>query len=131
MQKNTFEEEAVLRQTGMGEMMITEELIEEIKDKIVSSISPDKIILFGSQATGEAKKESDIDLVIIWDTAESQHRRNLIVRRLFPGRNFSLDVFVFTPKEERELRDIRGTILYTAFKNGKIIYEKSKGRNSS
>ncbi len=115
----------------MGEMMITEELIEEIKDKIVSSISPDKIILFGSQATGEAKKESDIDLVIIWDTAESQHRRNLIVRRLFPGRNFSLDVFVFTPKEERELRDIRGTILYTAFKNGKIIYEKSKGRNSS
>jgi predicted nucleotidyltransferase len=131
VQKNTFEEEAVLRQTGMGEMMITEELIEEIKDKIVSSISPDKIILFGSQATGEAKKESDIDLVIIWDTAESQHRRNLIVRRLFPGRNFSLDVFVFTPKEERELRDIRGTILYTAFKNGKIIYEKSKGRNSS
>lgn len=109
----------------MGENMINDELINEIRDKIVSSISPEKIILFGSQASGEAKKESDIDLVIIWDTLESQPRRNLIVRRLFPGRKFSLDVFVFTPKEEKEFSDIRGTILYTALKNGKIIYEKS------
>lgn len=115
----------------MGENMTNQELIHEIKERIVSSISPEKIILFGSQATGEAKKESDIDLVIIWDTAEPLPRRNLIVRRLFPRRNFSLDVFVFTPKEERDLGEIRGTILYTALKNGKIIYEKSKDRHSS
>lgn len=104
--------------------MMDEKKIEAVKEKIVRDVSPDKIILFGSYATGEATQESDLDLVVIWESSINQHQRNMKIRRLFPGRDFSLDVFVFTPEEEKKYRNIKGTILYTAFTKGKILYER-------
>ena len=44
---------------------ITEQLIEEIKDRIVSAVQPEKIILFGSYAYGTPTKDSDLDLLVI------------------------------------------------------------------
>jgi predicted nucleotidyltransferase len=102
--------------------MITEDKIEEIKDKIVKTVSPEKIILFGSYATGEATEESDIDMVVIWDSDLNPHKRNLLLSRLFPKRDFSLDIFAFTKKEAEKLKDITGTILYEAFHHGRVIY---------
>ncbi|MCL5062883.1 MAG: nucleotidyltransferase domain-containing protein [Nitrospiraceae bacterium] len=104
--------------------MITEDKIEEIKDKIVKTVSPEKIILFGSYATGEATEESDIDLVVIWDSDLNPHKRNLFLSRLFPKRDFSLDIFAFTKEEANKLKDIAGTILYEAFHHGKVIYAR-------
>ncbi|WP_460181609.1 nucleotidyltransferase domain-containing protein [Thermodesulfovibrio sp. TK110] len=104
--------------------MITEDLIEQIKNKIVENFEPEKIIIFGSQATGEATEGSDIDLVIIMKTDENPYRRNLLVRRIFSNRKFSIDVFVFTPEEEEKFRNVKGTIINTAFSKGKILYER-------
>lgn len=102
--------------------MIDEKRLEEIKEKIVKAVSPEKIILFGSYATGTATEESDLDLLVIWDTDLNPHKRNLFLSRLFPKRDFSLDIFAFTKKEVERLKDIAGTILYEAFHNGKVIY---------
>lgn len=43
---------------------ITYELIQEIKSRIISGVHPEKIILFGSYARGEAHEGSDIDLMM-------------------------------------------------------------------
>lgn len=104
--------------------MIVEEKIEGIKQMIVKTVSPEKIILFGSYASGEPSEESDIDLVVIWDSSINYHERNMKIRRLFPHRDFSLDVFVFTPEEETKYKNIKGTILYTAVTKGRILYER-------
>ncbi|OGS21934.1 MAG: hypothetical protein A2252_04145 [Elusimicrobia bacterium RIFOXYA2_FULL_39_19] len=98
--------------------------LNEIKNKIVSSIAPNKIVLFGSRATGKYTKDSDYDLIVIWDNELNQRESNFKIRRLFPGRDFSLDVFVYKTKDEKIYKNIRGSLLYTAFKNGKIIYEQ-------
>lgn len=102
--------------------MIDEKKIENIKERIVRAISPHKIILFGSYTTGEHSEESDIDLIVIWDTDLNPHKRNLFLSKLFPKRDFSLDIFAFTKEEAEKFKDIAGTILYEAFHNGKIIY---------
>lgn len=44
---------------------ITSELIQEVVERIVSAIDPDKIILFGSFANGKPHEYSDLDLFII------------------------------------------------------------------
>ena len=44
---------------------INEELIKEIKNRIVSEVHPEKIILFGSYAYGTPTKDSDVDLLVI------------------------------------------------------------------
>jgi predicted nucleotidyltransferase len=102
--------------------MIDERKIDTIKDKIVATVSPEKIILFGSYAKGENTDESDLDIVVIWDSDYNPHKRNLFLSRLFPGRDFSLDIFAFTKDEAKRFKDVKGTILYEAFHHGKVIY---------
>ncbi|MEK6647574.1 MAG: nucleotidyltransferase domain-containing protein [Candidatus Firestonebacteria bacterium] len=104
--------------------MLNVRKIEEIKEKIIKAISPEKIILFGSYGRGKVTEDSDVDLVVIWNSNLNPHKRNMKIRRLFPHRNFSLDVFVFTPEEEKKYKNIIGTILHTAFIEGKLIYEQ-------
>jgi predicted nucleotidyltransferase len=43
-------------------MLIDNNTISNILNKIASNIHPDKVFLFGSYATGKAKEDSDIDL---------------------------------------------------------------------
>ena len=57
--------------------MITKKKIEEIKQKIIKTVFPEKIILFGSYATGRPTEESDIDLVVIWNSDLNPHKRSL------------------------------------------------------
>lgn len=102
--------------------MIDEKIIETVKKKIVEAISPEKIILFGSYATGKATNESDLDLVVVWNSDLNSHERNIFLSKLFPKRNFSLDIFAFTRKEAEKLKDVAGTIVYEAFHHGKVIY---------
>lgn len=97
-------------------------IIEAIKEKIIKAVAPDKIILFGSRSKEDAAADSDIDLVVIWDSDLNQHKRNLFLSRLFPKRTFSLDIFAFTKEEAERFKDIAGTIVYEAFHNGKVIY---------
>ena len=88
----------------------------------MEAISPEKIILFGSYATGKATNESDLDLVVVWNSDLNSHERNIFLSKLFPKRNFSLDIFAFTRKEAEKLKDVAGTIVYEAFHHGKVIY---------
>ena len=102
--------------------MIDEKKIDAIKNKIVNTVSTETIILFGSYAKGEPTEESDLDIVVIWDSDFNPHKRNLFLSRLFPGRDFSLDIFAFTKGEAEKLKNVKGTILYEAFHYGKVIY---------
>lgn len=106
--------------------MIDNKKIDEIKNTIINAVSPEKIILFGSYAAGNPGKDSDIDILIIQDSSLNQHQRNMRIRRLFPHRNFSLDVFVFTRQEEKQFKKVKGTILNTAFTRGTVLYERKQ-----
>lgn len=87
---------------------VTDELIGYMVDKIVSEISPEKIILFGSHATGTTTKDSDLDLFIIKDgNVENREIRRKIDLLLF-GRRFGVDIIVRKPQEvEANLKDTK------------------------
>ena len=42
-------------------------LVEEIAKKIVEVFHPTQIVLFGSRARGEARPDSDVDLLVVYD----------------------------------------------------------------
>jgi predicted nucleotidyltransferase len=62
---------------GMG---VSHALLAEIVERILTVARPDKIILFGSAATDEMTKGSDIDLLIIERTPGDRHEEAVRVR---------------------------------------------------
>jgi len=92
------------------------ELSDEVKDQIRESLRalhPEKVIVFGSYAHGEADRDSDIDLIVVLDsdtvpTTYHERRTNrLLVRRALDAlnRDYALDVLVYTSPEWKRFQE--------------------------
>ena len=102
--------------------MVDQGTMNEIIRRIVEVAKPERIVLFGSAARGEAKEESDIDLLVIKKGVP--HRRQLaqeIYVRLI-GIAVPVDVMVVRPEDVEELKDAIGTIIPAALREGIEIY---------
>ena len=104
-------------------MGIDESLIEEIVRRILSVAAPDKIILFGSAATGQMTRDSDIDLLIVETDPCDQRKESRRFREMLRGLGYPLDVIVVSTEWFDERKEIIGGIAYPANKYGKVIYE--------
>jgi len=99
--------------------------LKKITDKIVKGYKPEKIVLFGSLANGNIRKNSDIDLLIVKDTKEKYWDRvKKVINKCLDDTWFSVDFFVVTPEElERARQENRFFITQEVFPKGKVIYE--------
>ena len=85
--------------------------------------NPERVILFGSLASGEVGPWSDIDLVVVMDTDKPFWERLKETRRLLQPR-VGADILVYTPQEfERLCRD-RSFFREGILRGGKVLYER-------
>jgi predicted nucleotidyltransferase len=104
-------------------MGIDEQTIQEIVQRILTAARPDKIILFGSAATGPMTRDSDVDLLIVEpDTSDQRNEYVRIIKALWDIR-YPFDVLFIDTRWFEESKDIIGGIAYPANKYGKVIYE--------
>ena len=96
-----------------------------LKRRIVRGFDPDRIILFGSQARGDATPDSDLDLLII--VADDRDRRGLVaaIRASLADIGVAKDVFVATPHQIARYGDVIGSLLELALREGVTIYARS------
>lgn len=104
----------------------SEGLIEEMVERIVEGFDPLRVVLFGSHARGEAKWDSDVDLLIVFDHVEREDKRELAVdiRRAISGVPIPVDVIVTDVDEIDRRGHIVGTVLRPALREGKVVYER-------
>ena len=81
---------------------------------------PDKIILFGSYASGQPREESDVDLVVIKTTNEEFHERQKKVRLLLKT-TIPVDIFIFTPEEFEQAKE-DNPLIKEVSETGKVVY---------
>ena len=104
-------------------MGVDQTLISEIVRRILSVAQPDKVILFGSAATGNMTRDSDIDLLIVEpDTSNQRNEYVRIIRSLW-GINYPFDILFITTQWFEDSKNVVGGIAYPANKYGKVIYE--------
>jgi hypothetical protein len=58
-------------------MGVDETLLNEVVRRILTVARPDRIILFGSAATGQMTKDSDIDLLVMESAPANTHERRV------------------------------------------------------
>ncbi len=97
---------------------------KEIAEIVAKKYKPEKIILFGSVARGEIRKDSDIDLCIIKKTKLPFRKRICKIYDLIDNvdSEHGVEPVIFTPKEFKE-REETNYFIRNILKDGKILYE--------
>jgi predicted nucleotidyltransferase len=102
-----------------------QDAITEMVRRIVMRFSPDKIILFGSHARGQAGPDSDVDLLIVMPVEGSKRRKATEIDGALSDRRIPLDLIVVTPDEFEAYRDAPGTVIRTARQEGLVLYDRA------
>ena len=105
--------------------MLTSQQLHDIVDRLVRRFDPERIILFGSYARGEAREDSDVDLLVVADTDLPPRERFPAVRRLLGDYPAAFDIFLKTPEEYSRWRSVVNHIVYFADKYGKVVHERT------
>jgi predicted nucleotidyltransferase len=100
--------------------------LDKIVSLIVSQVSPDKIILFGSYARGDNHPKSDIDLLILKRGFKKQREAIGLLYRSFLDNEISIPVDLLALDSDRyeEISNQIGYIYKTIKQEGKVIYGK-------
>ena len=98
--------------------------LEKIVQRILFVGNPQKIILFGSRARGEAQRDSDYDLLMIEASDLPRYKRAARYRRALAGTALAKDILVWTPEEVAEWRNVSNAFITTILNEGIVLYEK-------
>lgn len=101
------------------------EKIQQMVRRIVEQFDPEKIILFGSHARGTAGPDSDVDLLVVMRVAGSRREKATEIDRALSDRDVSLDLIVITPEQFERDRNLIGTIVRPAIREGQLLYERA------
>lgn len=109
--------------------MITNSQIQKVTDIIVEEIQPEKVLLFGSYASGIPNKHSDIDIIVI--VREKLEKKNRIdrltklnLKTALPHLMFPKDFKMYSLNEYEESKGNKYSFLYNALQKSKILYER-------
>jgi uncharacterized protein len=105
-------------------IVVTDALIQKMVRKIVRQFKPDQVILFGSRATGMARPDSDVDLLIVMSVEGSPREKAIEIRVALHGMGVPKDIIVTTPEDFAWRKEINGTIERPASLEGKVLYAR-------
>lgn len=109
-------------------MEINSALKEKITRHLVKETGPEKIIIFGSYARGDATSASDLDLLVIVSSnlanTETAIKCRIAVRRAMHNEILPFDLVLQSETMFDRKKGIKGTLQETIAKEGKILYER-------
>lgn len=106
---------------------VDDSLIREVVDRIVESVHPERIILFGSHGYGTPHEGSDLDILAMMHSDLPRYKRSVPIYRALAGLLIPKDILVYTPEEIAEWSDVPQAFITTVIREGKVVYEKKQG----
>lgn len=104
-------------------MEIDAKLIQRVVDRILAVTRPERIILFGSAATGHMGPDSDLDLLVIERGFMNVREESTRLREALIGVDIPVDIFPMELERFEETKNVIGGLAFPANKYGVVIYE--------
>ncbi len=101
-------------------------VIRRFARQVAERFGPEKIILFGSYASGTPHADSDVDILVIMPARNQIDQACRIDDAFDPP--FPLDLIVRTPKSLAWRLAEGDSFLREVMAKGKVLYEKDDGR---
>ena len=109
----------------MSEAAEGQALLDDLVRRIAERFSPDKIILFGSRARGDAERDSDTDLLVLFSEVADPNKRAAEIYASLAGSSRPMDIFVSTTSRFERYRNVMNTVYWPASREGKVLYERA------
>ncbi len=104
--------------------MVDFAVIKEMAERIVVACRPRRVVLFGSYARGDAGPDSDVDFLVIQETEAPRPKRSAPLYSLLRDYPCSKDILVFTPREVEDDAGLPHSMVTTALREGRVLYEE-------
>jgi len=104
-------------------MMLDEQELQQVVQRIVAVAQPSRVILFGSYGRGDADAGSDLDLMVITPQVVDKYTEMIRLRKAVGSIGVGVDVLVYSETEYKRRSQVPGTVLYWARKEGRPLYE--------
>lgn len=106
-----------------------EALLQQMVEMIVREVAPETIILFGSRARGDARPDSDVDLLVVEKKPFSPQRsRRKEAARLYMalrGLAVSKDILLYSRDEFDFWKDSLNHVIGRAHREGRVLHGRS------
>ena len=109
-----------------------DEVLNLLAERIRDAVHPEKIILFGSWARGDARPDSDIDIFVQVepgrDVGQACSAAYEAIHSLQPLHGKGVDIIVRDRRFVERYAGLVGTVLPAVEKEGRVLYARQQAR---
>jgi predicted nucleotidyltransferase len=106
---------------------ISDKLIDRMAQRIVQEVDPERIVLFGSWARGQANEQSDVDFLIVerepFGPNRSRRQEAVRIWRCLSEFRIPTDILVYSADELDQWKDSTYHVVAKALREGRVLYE--------
>jgi uncharacterized protein len=99
------------------------ETIKQLTELLIQAAKPNRIIMFGSRARGEAGEDSDLDVMVIEEALSDRAGEMVRLNRLLRSFDIPVDLLVVSAEKFNYWRDTPGNVYFEAATEGVVLYE--------
>lgn len=105
-------------------------LLDRMIRTLVAEADPEQVVLFGSRARGDARPDSDVDLLIVesepFGPGRSRNAETVRLDRALPETPVGRDLLVYSRDEIERWRGSRNHVAARALREGRVLYAKDR-----
>ncbi len=102
--------------------VIEQQVLDRVVAKIVETVQPRRIVLFGSAARGQMGPHSDLDLLVVMPDGVHRRQTAQALYRALAGLGVAKDIVVVTESDVRQFSDEPSLVICPALREGKELY---------